>query len=151
MSNYLKNVLAFARPTTSAPAVALSSSKKNGDSRSLFYPSSQPEQQKKDRGSKSPRQLSSDAKQRLSYPIPQSQPYNSIHNYPSYLEENTNDRLMFHPQMTTFSPSMPVNTSQINKNAQPYFYITPQASAQQARPMHPTSPKMAGDAYKFNP
>ena len=111
MSNYLKNVLAFARPTTSAPAVALQKSQKNGDSRSLFYPSTQPEKQKNDQGTKSPRQLSSEATQRLSYPIPQSQPYNPMPNYSSYLEEGPNERLMFHPQMTTFSPSMPVNTS----------------------------------------
>jgi len=42
MSNYLKNVLAFARPTTSAQAMTLS--KQTNGEFTLFYTSNQTEQ-----------------------------------------------------------------------------------------------------------
>ena len=72
MSNYLKNVLVgFARPTSTAQAVALAHNHQNSESFNLFYPSPSPES-KPDAPAKSPRQLSSEAKQRLSYPITQS-------------------------------------------------------------------------------
>ena len=53
MSNYLKNVFAFARPTTSAQAMTLSKHP-NGEF-TPFYPINQAEQKKADKGKESPR------------------------------------------------------------------------------------------------
>ena len=62
MSNYLKNVIVgFARPTSTAQAVALAHNHQNNDSFNLFYATPQSEL-KPDAATKSPRQLSSEAK-----------------------------------------------------------------------------------------
>ena len=50
-----------------------------------------------------------------------------MNTYQAIMEDAKTERPIFHTQMTTFTP---VNTSQINNAAQPYFYMAPQHTFQ---------------------